>query len=239
MVFLDIALVALVLGKLLGGRLTTLADTPIRGKGLAFAAIGIQLIAFPSELLPWSTPSVLARGLWLCSYGLLVAMLLLNVRFRGTPLIAAGLVSNVIAIVANGGLMPVRGAALEASRHRLPRAQQQHSARDATSRSARRSVGRARMASPRERVLGGRRPHRCRADRRHRRGNASPGDTSRGASGSLDLVESRKAGTGQGRPEATPPCAGRRPPSASGCLAFLSFDPSIEVGGRRSRRPMP
>ena len=57
MVFLDVALVALVLGKLLGGRLSALADTPIRAKGLAFAAIGLQLIAFPSELLPWSTPS--------------------------------------------------------------------------------------------------------------------------------------------------------------------------------------
>ena len=42
-------------------------------------------------------------------------MLLMNVRLRGTALIAAGLVSNVVAILANGGLMPVRGAALEAA----------------------------------------------------------------------------------------------------------------------------
>ena len=52
---------ALVLGKLLGGRLSALADTPIRGKGLAFAAIGLQLVAFPSGLLPWSTPSAVAQ----------------------------------------------------------------------------------------------------------------------------------------------------------------------------------
>jgi hypothetical protein len=115
MVFLDVALLALVLGKLLGGRLSALAETPIRGKGLAFAAIGLQLVAFPSGLLPWSTPTKVASAIWLASYGLLVVMLLLNLRLAGTPLIALGLVSNVAAIVANGGLMPVRGSALEAA----------------------------------------------------------------------------------------------------------------------------
>jgi hypothetical protein len=115
MVFVDVALLALVLGKLLGGRLSTLADVRIRGKGLVFAAITLQLVAFPVDLLPWSTPTAVASAIWLCSYGLLVAMLLLNARMPGLPLIAAGLVSNVIAIVANGGLMPVRGAALRAA----------------------------------------------------------------------------------------------------------------------------
>jgi hypothetical protein len=115
MVFVDVALLALVLGKLLGGRLSALAETRIRGKSLAFAAIGLQLVAFPVDLLPWSTPSAVASGLWLASYALLVAMLLLNARLPGTPLIAAGLVGNVVAIVANGGLMPVRDAALRAA----------------------------------------------------------------------------------------------------------------------------
>jgi hypothetical protein len=115
MVFLDVALLALVLGKLAGGRLSALSETPIRGKGLAFSAIGLQLVAFPSELLPWSTPTAVASGIWLASYVLLVWMLLLNVRLVGTPLIAAGLLCNVAAILANGGLMPVRGAALEAA----------------------------------------------------------------------------------------------------------------------------
>jgi len=115
MVFVDVALVALVLGRLLGGRLSALADLRIRGTALAFAAIGLQLVAFPVDLLPWSTPSSVASVLWLVSYVLLVAMLLVNRRLPGTPLIAAGLVSNVVAIVANGGLMPVRAAAMRAA----------------------------------------------------------------------------------------------------------------------------
>lgn len=87
----------------------------IRGKALVFAAIGLQLVAFPVDLLPWSTPTAVASATWLCSYGLLVAMLLLNARTPGLQLVAAGLASNVVAIVANGGLMPVRGAALLAA----------------------------------------------------------------------------------------------------------------------------
>ena len=39
MVFLDVVVVALLTGKLVGGSLETLADTPIKGMRLAFAAI--------------------------------------------------------------------------------------------------------------------------------------------------------------------------------------------------------
>jgi hypothetical protein len=115
MVFIDVVVVGLVIGRLLGGRLGALADAPIKGTGLAFAAILLQVIAFPSGVLPWETPSSVARLLWLASYALLISMLLRNVRLRGTPVVALGLCSNLVAILANGGLMPVRRAALAAS----------------------------------------------------------------------------------------------------------------------------
>jgi Family of unknown function (DUF5317) len=115
MVFVDVVLVALVAGKLLGGRLEALAEAEIRGTGLAFVAIALQVAAFPSGVLPWHTPGSVARGLWLVSYALLIAMLIRNIRLRGTPIVAAGLLSNLVAIVANGGLMPVRPSALAAA----------------------------------------------------------------------------------------------------------------------------
>jgi hypothetical protein len=115
MVFVDVVLVALVVGKLLGGRLGALADAEIKGTGLAFAAIVLQLIAFPSDVLPWQTPGSVARALWLISYALLILMLLRNRSLRGTPIVAVGLFSNLIAIIANGGLMPVRPSALAAA----------------------------------------------------------------------------------------------------------------------------
>src|SRR5205823_12669105 len=80
MVFLDVVVVALLTGKLAGGSLGTLADIPIRGTRLAFAAIALQVVAFPSGVLPWGMPSAAARVLWLVSYALLLAMLLRNRR---------------------------------------------------------------------------------------------------------------------------------------------------------------
>ncbi len=115
MVFIDVGVLALAVGLLLGGSLGALADIQIRGANLAFVAIGLQVIAFPSDVLPWTMPSSVARVLWLASYALLIWMLYLNVRLRGTPLVAAGLCCNVLAILANGGLMPVRRSALDAA----------------------------------------------------------------------------------------------------------------------------
>ena len=115
MVYIDVVVVALVLGKLLGGRLSALADLQLRGMSLAFVAIALQVVAFPSGVLPWETPGWAARALWLTSYALLIALLVRNVHLRGTPIVAAGLVSNLTAILANGGLMPVRESALAAA----------------------------------------------------------------------------------------------------------------------------
>jgi hypothetical protein len=115
MVFLNVALLGLVVGKLLGGRLSGLAETRIAAKGLVFAAIGLQLIAFPLNFLPWTTPSSLSRILWLVSFALLISMLLINRALPGASIVAAGLACNLVAVVANHGLMPVRLEALRAA----------------------------------------------------------------------------------------------------------------------------
>jgi hypothetical protein len=115
MVFLNIALLGLVVGKLLGGRLSGLADTRIAAKGLVFVAIGLQMIAFPWDFLPWTTSSSLSRILWLASFGLLILMLLLNHALPGAAIVAGGLAFNLVAVIANNGLMPVRPEALRAA----------------------------------------------------------------------------------------------------------------------------
>jgi Family of unknown function (DUF5317) len=112
MVFLDVALVGLVVGKLLGGRFVALGDTKIAATWLVFVAIGLQMVAFPWSFLPWTTPTSLARAIWLVSFALLVLMLVLNRALRGTMIIAGGLACNLVAVVANHGLMPVLPGAL-------------------------------------------------------------------------------------------------------------------------------
>jgi hypothetical protein len=115
MVFLNVGILGLLLGKLLGGRLRNLAGTEIRSTWLVFAAVALQVEAFPSGALPWSTPTGIAKALWLVSYALLITMIVRNRRLPGAAIVGAGLACNLVAILANGGLMPVRRAALLAS----------------------------------------------------------------------------------------------------------------------------
>lgn len=113
MVFLDFVAAGLLLGMLLGGSITSLASLRIRSLWLAYAAIALQVVAFPSGLLPWSTPDGIARVLWLVSYALLAALVLRNCRVPGIAVIGMGQACNLIAIIANRGHMPVTRNALD------------------------------------------------------------------------------------------------------------------------------
>ncbi len=115
MVFVDFVAAGLLVGVLLGGSVTGLASLRIRSLWLAYAAIALQVVAFPSGLLPWSTPDGIARVLWLVSYAPLAALVLRNCRIPGIAVIGIGQACNLIAIIANRGHMPVTRNALEAA----------------------------------------------------------------------------------------------------------------------------
>jgi Family of unknown function (DUF5317) len=113
MIFVDFVPVGMAAGLLLGGSIRRLADFRMRSLWLAFAAIALQLVAFPSGLLPWSTPDGVARVLWVGSYGLLAALVFRNIRVPGVALVGIGQLCNLVAILANAGHMPVTRGALE------------------------------------------------------------------------------------------------------------------------------
>jgi hypothetical protein len=115
MVLAEAIVTGIALGLVSGGRLSGLAALEMRRIGLVYAALGLQVAAFPSGRLPWSTPESAARILWLCSYALLLAFVVTNRSLRGIPVIAAGMGCNLVAILANGGLMPARPAAVRAA----------------------------------------------------------------------------------------------------------------------------
>jgi hypothetical protein len=104
---------AVALGLLLGGRLGRLAELPLRAPWLFLAAVAIQIVAFPVTALPWRTHATFASILWLVSYGLLLVAAFLNRRVVGVPIVAAGMLLNLAAILANGGTMPVRFEAMQ------------------------------------------------------------------------------------------------------------------------------
>jgi hypothetical protein len=104
--------IGVVLGLVLGGRMGALADLRIRALWLFFAALGLQLIAFPSPLFPVQVPEGLATVLSVASYGCLLAVTALNARLPGMAVAGLGMASNMAAIVANGGHMPALPGAM-------------------------------------------------------------------------------------------------------------------------------
>ena len=108
-------LLGLVLAPLLGGDLRRLADLRLRAIPLLYLALALQLVAFPVLATPWRPSDRAAVALWLASYACLVAATAANLRRPGIPLVAAGLVANLAAILANGGHMPVLPEAMRAA----------------------------------------------------------------------------------------------------------------------------
>lgn len=105
-------LLAILVGLALGGRLGALAELPLRAPWLFLLAFGLQVVAFPFSVLPWTTHMTLAKVLWLTSYAILVVGMVLNVRIRGVAIVGAGMCANIAAILANGGTMPVLPGAM-------------------------------------------------------------------------------------------------------------------------------
>lgn len=105
----------IVLGLLLGGRVGRLADLRLRGLWLFYAAIALQLVAYPSAIMPFAMPDRAATALQVLSYGALVGVTVINARVPGMAVAGAGMLSNLAAILANGGHMPALPAAMRAA----------------------------------------------------------------------------------------------------------------------------
>jgi hypothetical protein len=115
MVLAEAAIAGILLGLLSGGRLGALGELRIRRVELVYAAILLQVVAFPSGFFPWTTPESIARVLWLISFALLIGFAAVNRTVRGVALVFAGLACNLAAVVANGGLMPASPHAIRAA----------------------------------------------------------------------------------------------------------------------------
>jgi len=108
-------IVGVPLGLLFGGSLAQLAGLRLRCVELFYLAVGAQIVAFPFPFLPWHTSDAAGTALWLASYGLLLCAAILNRSVTGVPVVAAGMVANVAAVLANGGHMPALPGALKSA----------------------------------------------------------------------------------------------------------------------------
>ena len=100
----------IVAGYLLGGRLDRLASIRLRWPWLAVAGLAVQLVLFAPVVA--DRVGSLGTPLYLGSTAAVLLFVVRNVRVPGLAVIALGALTNLVAILANGGTMPASPAAL-------------------------------------------------------------------------------------------------------------------------------
>jgi hypothetical protein len=106
--------VGIVLGLLLGGRLDRLATLQFAWPWLAIAGLVVQVLLFSPSLADRISADV-GAAIYVGSTAAVLIAVLRNLRIRGMVLVALGALSNLAAVVANGGVMPTTQAALAAA----------------------------------------------------------------------------------------------------------------------------
>ena len=103
--------IGLVLGRLLGGRFSSLGRLQFRFAAVAIVGLWIQLALFSAPIT--AVIGDLGPPLYVGSTAVVLAAVLVNVRrIPGLLLVLLGALSNLAAIVANGGYMPATQEAL-------------------------------------------------------------------------------------------------------------------------------
>lgn len=104
-------------GAAIGWPLTVTGRLPtIRWPWLAIGGLGLQMAILPPVSLPLGTA---APVLYVASSAAVLACVLRNVRIPGLALISLGGISNLVAVIANGGYMPVSPGAARAVGHAM------------------------------------------------------------------------------------------------------------------------
>lgn len=109
---LDIAIVSLIIGWLLRGRLSNLAGVEVHGLLLALLAIAVQFAGQYAVDAGWIAWHVWAPIVYAVAFLLLMAAIWLNRRSPAFFLIGVGILLNLAVVAANGGKMPVSAEGL-------------------------------------------------------------------------------------------------------------------------------
>jgi hypothetical protein len=117
MFLVSIVLISALAVPLLGGRLSALADAHARLAWILLLALGLQAISLGLPGVPeWLRPLI-----QLASYPVAGVFVIANRHLPGMLLIGLGALLNLIAMSANGGVMPASASALDQAglpRHR-------------------------------------------------------------------------------------------------------------------------
>lgn len=104
--------VGLALGLLLRGRIARLGEVRLRWAPLAFAGLIVQIALFSEPVA--AVVGAAGPPIYVLSTAAVLAVVVANLRVPGLAVVAVGAISNLVAILANGGYMPVSADALVA-----------------------------------------------------------------------------------------------------------------------------
>jgi uncharacterized protein DUF5317 len=113
MFLLYAVVIGILVGFLMGGRLSGLGMLEFRWAPLALLGLAIQLLLFSGPIS--DRVGDLGPVIYVGSTALVLIVVARNIRISGMPLVALGAASNLLAIVANGGYMPASPAAAAAA----------------------------------------------------------------------------------------------------------------------------
>jgi len=113
MFILYAVLAGVIAGFAMGGRLERLAELHLRWTWLAVGGLVAQVALFSTPFGNAAGPA--APTLYVVSTIAVGAFVARNVRLAGFPIVLAGGVANLVAILANGGFMPADPGALAAA----------------------------------------------------------------------------------------------------------------------------
>ena len=106
--------VGIVIGLLIGGRLERLSQIRFEWAWLAVVGLALQVVLF-STSIGASLGNGVGEALYVASTGMVLVAVWRNLAVPGLALVALGAISNLVAIVANDGVMPTTVGALSAA----------------------------------------------------------------------------------------------------------------------------
>lgn len=106
-------LIAVIVALFRGGKWSNLSTFKFKMQWLVFVAIILQVMIFNPIWGKYQVLNLYTNYIYIVSMVLLIAFALANIRVAGIKAIFAGMLSNAIAIIANGGYMPSDPAALK------------------------------------------------------------------------------------------------------------------------------
>jgi hypothetical protein len=103
--------VGVILGYLIDGRLDRLGSLRFEWGWLAIAGLIVQILLFSSFATAFVDPGW-GAAIYIASTAAVLVAVVRNLRIPGMALVALGALSNLAAVVANGGIMPTTEAAM-------------------------------------------------------------------------------------------------------------------------------